>query len=354
MSKNEYIDFDQTKASLDFSRVLEFYNIKSSGSGKQRKISCPFHSPDKNPSCGVNLTKKAFQCFSCKAKGNILAFVAMKENLDPGNVHDLKAAAVFALKEIMHLDPADFSGGSSRDRKRPRLADASMNSAARQTPRSSRRMARQADASEESQPKVRRNEPLELKLTLDTDHHFFSDHGISRETVAAFGLGYCSRGLMKGRIAIPIHSSDGELVAYAGRWADEDPPPGTERYRLPKNFHKSFELFNLHRAVGIGGRHLILVEGYWSAMRLHLLGLPCVASFGSSVSPEQATLIRTAGFRFVTVLFDGDEGGRSGIDQALPVLGRQVYARALELPEGEKPDSLPEAFFNALRSSQKS
>ncbi len=31
-----------------------------------------------------------------------------------------------------------------------------------------------------------------------------------------FGLGSASRGLMKGRIAIPIHNENGELVAYAG------------------------------------------------------------------------------------------------------------------------------------------
>jgi len=29
------------------------------------------------------------------------------------------------------------------------------------------------------------------------------------------GVGYCSRGLMKGHIAIPIHSVHGELLAYA-------------------------------------------------------------------------------------------------------------------------------------------
>ncbi len=43
-----------------------------------------------------------------------------------------------------------------------------------------------------------------------------------------FGLGSASRGLMKGRIAIPIHNENGELVAYAG--LEESPKWVTPRF----------------------------------------------------------------------------------------------------------------------------
>ena len=68
------------------------------------------------------------------------------------------------------------------------------------------------------------------------------------ETIAEFGLGFCSNGSMKGRVVIPIHNSEGKLVAYAGRWPGA-PPEDTPKYKLPFGFKKSLELFNLHRAV---------------------------------------------------------------------------------------------------------
>ena len=58
-----------------------------------------------------------------------------------------------------------------------------------------------------------------------------------------FGLGYCARGMMKGRIAIPIHDETDALVGYAGRWPG-DPAEGEERYKLPPGFKKSRVLYN--------------------------------------------------------------------------------------------------------------
>jgi len=42
---------------------------------------CPFHKESK-PSFHVSLTKNAYQCFACKAKGNILDFVRQKESVE--------------------------------------------------------------------------------------------------------------------------------------------------------------------------------------------------------------------------------------------------------------------------------
>jgi hypothetical protein len=40
------------------------------------------------------------------------------------------------------------------------------------------------------------------------------------ETIIDFGIGYFSgdKGLMVGRVVIPIHNVNGEAVAYIGRW----------------------------------------------------------------------------------------------------------------------------------------
>ena len=50
-----------------------------------------------------------------------------------------------------------------------------------------------------------------------------------------FGIGYCSRGMFQGHIAIPIHNPAGGLIAYLGRMVDGKEP----KYKLPRGFKKS-------------------------------------------------------------------------------------------------------------------
>lgn len=364
MSTPGFIDFARTREALDFKLVLQHYGITSTGGGDQLKIHCPFHDPDSNPSCGVNVVKRAFNCFSCQTKGNILEFVALMEDLDPENMVELKQAAERALKDIMGLNPQDFQKPVNAPEKpqnasgRPKSSkdDTTIAPTPKRRPTgfTARNTAR-STTDEPAQTRTRENPVLDLELPLDPEHNFFEEHGISIEMVETFGLGYCGRGLMKGRIAIPIHNEAGKLVAYAGRYPAQDVPVGTERYKLPKRFYKSLVLFNLHRAQAIGGRHLVIVEGYWSTMRLHLARVPCVACLGTAISEEQAELVKAAGFRYVTVIFDGDEPGRTGLDGALPILGKAgLYARALMLDEGVKPDTMPEQLVASLKPSMQS
>ena len=151
---------------------------------------------------------------------------------------------------------------------------------------------------------------------------------------------------MAGRICIPIHNQLGELVAYAGRWPGDDVPEGQDRYKLPAKFQKRRVLFNLHRVAP--GAHIVLVEGYWSAIRLHVLGLPAAALMGWSVSPEQLALLRERGVRFVTLLLDGDDTGRRGREAVLPDFAAAFFVRAPFLPDGEKPDTLTEQQLREL------
>ena len=47
------------------------------------------------------------------------------------------------------------------------------------------------------------NAPLDFELkTLDPTHPYFAGHKLTPETVEHFGLGYCNRGVLKGRITI--------------------------------------------------------------------------------------------------------------------------------------------------------
>jgi len=120
--------------------------------------------------------------------------------------------------------------------------------------------------------------------------------------VAYFGLGYCSKGFLTGRIAIPIHNESAELVGYAGRLVDESQLSAEcPKYLLPgrrdrggrvSEFHKSELLYNFHR-VKRPAADVILVEGFASVWHLHQCGFfNSIAVMGSDCSDVQIRLIR--------------------------------------------------------------
>ena len=62
------------------------------------------------------------------------------------------------------------------------------------------------------------NAPLDFALKdLNVEHPYLLGRGFTKETIAYFGVGFCSRGMLKNRVAIPLHSSAGELIGYSGR-----------------------------------------------------------------------------------------------------------------------------------------
>jgi DNA primase len=112
------------------------------------------------------------------------------------------------------------------------------------------------------------------------------------------------------------------------------------KYKLTGKFQKARVLFNLHRVAR--GEHLVLVEGYWSTIRLHRLGVPVASLMGWSVSPEQVALLHDRGVRCLTLLLDGDEAGRRARERVIPDLASSFLVRAPLLPDGQKRDMLPE------------
>ena len=190
---------------------------------------------------------------------------------------------------------------------------------------------------------------MTFTLKLDLKHPYLEGRGVTPELAAAFGVGYCARGMMGGRIAIPIHDDAGNLVAYAGRWPGE-PPAAEQRYKLSVGFKKSLVLYNLHRLKY--SEEVVLVEGYWSVMRLYDLGVLAVALMGRSLSPQQEELLVSAGVKRgvkrLVLLLDGDVPGRQAAAELLPRLARRFFVRLVELPDDAQPDTIPLATLREL------
>lgn len=182
------------------------------------------------------------------------------------------------------------------------------------------------------------NKPLPFTLQgIDSSHPYLKHRGITQETAELFGVGFFpGKGSMAGRIVIPIHNERGYLIAYAGRALDDDTEP---RYKLPGGFEKSLELYNLHRAAAMERRGVIVVEGFFDAMKVHQAGFPfAVALMGNSLSVAQAR--KLAPFGRVLVMLDGDVAGKEAAPKIAAQLAYDLAVQIVAVPDGKQPDML--------------
>jgi DNA primase len=341
MGDQRRIDFEELKARADFRAVLDHYGLKVVGRREQAKIHCPFHD-DERPSCSVNLERGLFHCFSCNEAGNVLDFVFRLENRE-GAKASLRQAGL-ALADICGIDLPD-----REDRRARQGGEATREQGVRRSPSRARVPRPKAPAGAGDGATAgetsKRNKPLGFELNLDPGHPYLKERGLTPELAAAFGLGLCRKGTMAGRIAIPIHDPEGRLVAYAGRWVGplEELPEGKDKYELPGGFRKALELFNLNRVKSC--RHLVAVEGFFGAIRLHGRRTPAVGLMGSHLSEEQVALLREhcPNLTHVTVMLDGDEPGRTAAIAVAGRLAEHWWVRKAMLPDGAQPDTVGEA-----------
>lgn len=315
------IDFRAIKERARFEPVLRRYRLVPQVGRAQHFILCPFHR-ETDPSCRIDHARNRFRCFGCGTKGSILDFVARLEDTSIK-----KAAALVAIWCGITTEYAD--GASAPLRSEQHAIDPSGGSSTK-TPA--------------------RNQPLRMSLKLDPAHPYLLGRGLTSEVIERFGLGFCDQGLLRGRIAIPIHDDEGCLIAYAGRWAAEEVPQDQPRYLLPAGFHKRLVLFNLHRVKG--ERCLVMVESYWSVFRLASLGAPAVALLGRELSTAHIELLTRAGIDHIKLMLDGDSPGREATVKVLAELARHLFVKDLELPELMKPHSAPEEVLRALLNIQ--
>lgn len=78
---------------------------------------------------------------------------------------------------------------------------------------------------------------------LDPLHMSLVNIGISAATLTAFQAGYASSGLLRGRLAIPMHDLKGAIVGFCGRSLDDSEP----RLLFPRNFNPHSLVFNAHQ-----------------------------------------------------------------------------------------------------------
>ena len=85
--RNRWVDFQAIKQEVSLEAVLDHYELKNLRRSRQRRDQlegcCPLHRGERKDAFQANLSKNAFHCFACGAKGNVLDFVAAMERCSP-------------------------------------------------------------------------------------------------------------------------------------------------------------------------------------------------------------------------------------------------------------------------------
>lgn len=366
---DQWIDFKAVKEMVSLEAVLDHYNVALKRKGDTLTGKCPIHKGAHNSNAfHVSLEKNAWKCFGdCRSGGNQLDFVMRMENVD------LRQAAQL-LAEWFGLDLPERPAEPDRQRRdRPRGKHASHSAAKPSSTRRSPSTGGQQPVADHDAPAaasapspttngigkedeslpspaaggdIPTNRPLTFELrSLDPTHPYLAERGLTENTVRAFGLGFCSKGLLTGRIAIPIRDHLGQLVAYAGRAVDQVLADEDGKYKLPPDFKKSLVLYNLHRVADLARPcGLVVVEGFFSVFHLHQAGIPqVVALMGSSLSDEQEQLLLAAvggASGRVSLMLDRDEAGRTATRELAQRLVTQTHVRIVPY-ECKQPDAIP-------------
>lgn len=337
----EWVDFKALRGQLDFERVLRHYGVEVKRKGAQHHGYCPLpnHNGRRNsPSFSANLERGIFQCFGCGAKGNVLEFAALMTRLDPKDGTSLRKAA-FRL----------------RARFCPELENS------RETKRGTSQSPTSSNQPPETGQSIIVNEPLDFKLKgLNASHPYLLNRSFTPGTIKHFGLGYCSRGFLEGRVAIPLHDHQSRLIGYAGRLVDDTAiNEENPRYKFPgkrkvgdkiHEFRKTMFLYNGFR-IKVPIEDLIVVEGFTSVWWLTQNGYAnVVATMGADCSERQVELIvplvKPEGI--VWIMPDGDKAGERQAQSLLALLSPKRAVRWVKLEEGRQPTSYSQLFLRKL------
>lgn len=309
--QRRFLGYDRLKQHVSMTQVLQRYGLLDGlrRFGDQLSGACPLHQGHNPTQFRVSLSRNCWICFGdCQAGGSIIDFVSRMEQVG------IREAALLLQDWFDGAPPA------------PELP----------VPRALRSS----------------NPPLRFQPgPLDSNHPYLKSRGVTPETLATFGVGLCAHGMLRGWIGIPIHDARGKLIALAGRWPGA-PENGQPKYRLPRGFRKSIELFNQHRAIAEpASTVLVVVEGFFDCMKVWQAGHHRVVSLmGSRLSETQAErLVSIAGDPGIVLLFDGDAAGWKGAFEAARQLQSKVCLQLIRLEPGEQPDSMePERLRNII------
>ena len=327
-----WLDADDIKSRVSIEAVLSKYGILDRLKRKGDRLVglSPFRD-EKSPSFSVDTRKNIWNDFGGKPEV-------------PGNVIGLiQAIEGCSFREALIVLYRDFIGG---------VVESADHSETRTSPKSGR----QIHKAERPEREPSENNPFGKALKgLRFEVPLMQDKGISVETCKRFGVGYCTSGLMKGRVVFPIRNAKGEIMSYAGRAVKQADEEENGKYRFPPKFNKSLELFNIDRIAtdaetkkAVKDFGIILVEGFTDTLKLCQEGfLNVVALMGTDFHEAQKRMLldpKLNPTRRITLFLDNDEAGHNGKRRIATECIHDAFIRYVDWSRASESKNEPEHF----------
>jgi DNA primase len=151
-------------------------------------------------------------------------------------------------------------------------------------------------------------QPESLLKRYSIPTRYWAERGFDKKTVKAFDLG---NDPMNDAVTIPLRNDAGQLLGVIKRYLGDDVEL---RYRYPKGFKRSLNLFASWLLEHTDTDTVAICEGSLDAIKCWMAGVPAVAVYGSSISRSQIRLLRQLGVGHVVLFFDNDKAGWAAND----------------------------------------
>ena len=333
-------DFGEIKRTTDIVRVVESYGIALKREGKDFVGLCPFHE-DKAPSLRVTPGKGLFRCPACNAAGNVIQFVARKENFTD------REAALKLCASIPGVHRASELPTAGEKAAQPRASSPAVTGCSVTLPERAKLLARVAGFYAKTLHKDRAGLDYLKSRRLDDP-----------AMLETFQVGYCNGTLKNalpkageiigqlqalgvlnekgnecfyGRVIVPILDAAGNVVSLYGRRLSDEQP----RHLYLKGENRG--VFN-----GIAAKtsqSLFITEAVFDAMSLWAAGFRKVISlYGKDGwTADHEALIRENGVTEIVLALDGDARGQEAAEAlAIKLSGLVKAVRRIAWPEDVK------------------
>lgn len=174
-----FVDFQEVKSKVSFASAIDLLDLQLKKSGNQWRGFCPACETGGERALVIT-DQRGFYCFADKAGGDVIALAAHILNLPA------KEAAQELAQRAGIVQVNSTGNNSSRERGGQR---------------------------QEGSPHQGGMQPLQH---LEHEHDAIVALGFDVEFCKAHGIGYATKGVVRGSIAIPFRDQQGRLLGYLG------------------------------------------------------------------------------------------------------------------------------------------
>ena len=338
------MDFvEQLKSSVDIVRTIgDYVRLKQQRGSPRYTGLCPFHT-EKTPSFSVHSTLQFYKCFGCDAKGDVRNFIMEIERLT-----FYEALKLLAERNGIPMPRREYSDPESKLRGAvlemhdiaAALFQANLNGPGGQEARTYL-AGRGVGPAQCQEFGLGVSDPSGQQLFRKLEGRFAPDQLEHSGLVMKRqdGSGFFDR--FRGRLMFPIHNESGKVIGFGGRALRSGDEPKYLNSPETPLYHKSYVLYNLHRAKDAIRKkdHSVLVEGYMDVIGVYSAGVRnVVASCGTALTNTQVRGLKRHAERIV-VNFDPDAAGANAAERSIQMLlDEGLSVRVLQLDGDQDPD----------------